>query len=63
VGRRRAVAHPRSFTLSDNDLKAHNGFDVPQNVAAKPFDRPTTSNHRTRLELPARSYTTINSFI
>jgi len=48
------------FTLTGNDLKAHNGFDAPQNVAPKPFDKPTTNNNRTRLELPARSYTVIN---
>jgi len=48
-----------SFTLTGNDLKAHNGFEAPQNVAPKPLDKPTTSNHRTRLELPARSYTII----
>jgi alpha-N-arabinofuranosidase len=46
-----------SFTLTGSDLKAHNGFDAPQNVAPKPFDKPATSNNRTRLELPARSYT------
>ncbi len=49
-----------SLTLTGNDLKAHNGFDVPQNVAPKPFDKPATSNNRTRLELPARSYSVIN---
>ncbi len=48
-----------SFTLTGNDLKAHNGFDAPQNVAPKSFDKPSTSNNRTRLELPARSYTVI----
>jgi len=48
-----------SLTLTGNDLKAHNGFDSPQNVAPKPFDKPATSNNRTRLELPARSYTII----
>jgi alpha-L-arabinofuranosidase len=48
-----------SFRLTGNDLKAHNGFDAPQNVAPKPFDKPTTSNHRTRLELPAPSYAVI----
>jgi alpha-L-arabinofuranosidase len=48
-----------SFTLTGNDLKAHNGFDAPQNFVPKPFDKPTTSNHRMRLELPARSYTVI----
>lgn len=49
-----------AFTLTGNDLKAHNGFDAPQNVAPKPFDRPSTANNRTRLELPARSYSVIN---
>ena len=48
-----------SFTLTGNDLKAHNAFDAPQNVAPKPFDKPATANNRTRLELPARSYTVI----
>ena len=45
-----------SFTLTGSDLKAHNGFDAPQNVAPKPFDKPATTNNRTRLQLPARSY-------
>ena len=49
-----------SFTLTGNDLKAHNGFDAPQNVAPKSFDKPSTANSRTRLELPARSYSVIN---
>ena len=49
-----------SFTLTGNDLKAHNGFDAPQNVAPKSFDKPATANNRTRLELPARSYSVIN---
>jgi alpha-N-arabinofuranosidase len=48
-----------SFTLTGNDLKAQNGFNAPQNVAPKSFDKPATSNNRTRLELPARSYTVI----
>ena len=48
-----------SFTLTGNDLKAHNGFEAPQNVAPKSFDKPSTANSRTRLELPARSYTVI----
>ena len=48
-----------SLTLTGNDLKAHNSFDAPQNVAPIPFGKPATSNNRTRLELPARSYTII----
>jgi alpha-N-arabinofuranosidase len=49
-----------SFTLTGNDLKAHNGFDAPQNVTPKSFDKPATANNRTRLELPARSYSVLN---
>ncbi len=48
-----------SLTLTGNDLKARNGFEAPQNVTPKPFDKPAMSNKRTRLELPARSYTII----
>jgi alpha-L-arabinofuranosidase len=46
-----------SLTLTGNDLKTHNSFDAPQNVAPKPFDKPATSNNRTRPELSSRSYT------
>jgi alpha-N-arabinofuranosidase len=46
-----------SLTLTGDDLKAHNGFDKPQNVAPKSFDRPSIANGRTTVELPARSYT------
>src|SRR5262245_31066298 len=49
-----------AFTLTGNDLKASNNFDAPQKVAPRPFDKLTTANNRTRLELPARSYTVIN---
>jgi len=49
-----------SLTLTGNDLKAHNSFEAPQNVAPKPFDKPTTANNRTRLQLPARSYTVLH---
>jgi len=48
-----------AFTVSGSDLKAVNSFENPQNVAPKPFERPSTSNNRTRLELPARSYTVL----
>ena len=48
-----------SLTLTGNDLKAHNGFEAPQNVAPKPFGKPATSHNRTRIELPVRSYTLI----
>jgi alpha-L-arabinofuranosidase len=49
-----------SFILTGNDLKAHNSFDAPQNVAPKSFDKPSTANNRTRLQLPARSYTVLH---
>ena len=48
-----------SFTLTGNDLKASNGFDAPQRVAPKPYDKPSTANNRTRLQLPPRSYTVL----
>jgi alpha-N-arabinofuranosidase len=48
-----------SFTLTGNDLKASNGFDAPQKVTPKPFDKPSTTNNRTRIQLPARSYTVL----
>ena len=49
-----------SSTLTGNDLTAHNSFDAPQNVAPKPFDKPSTANNRTRLQLPARSYSVLH---
>jgi alpha-N-arabinofuranosidase len=48
-----------SQVLTGNDLKAVNGFDAPERVKPQPFDRPTTTNDRTRFELPARSFTVI----
>jgi alpha-N-arabinofuranosidase len=48
-----------SQVLTGNDLKAVNGFDAPERVKPQPFDRPTTTNGRTRFEVPARSYTVI----
>ena len=46
-----------SQVLTGNDLKAVNGFDAPERVKPQPFERPSTTNGRTRIELPARSYT------
>jgi alpha-L-arabinofuranosidase len=48
-----------SQVLTGNDLKAVNGFDAPERVKPQAFDKATTSNGRSRLELPARSYTMI----
>jgi alpha-N-arabinofuranosidase len=45
--------------LTGNDLKASNGFDAPNRVIPRPFDKPSTNNGRTRLEVPPRSYTVI----
>ena len=47
-----------SQVLTGNDLKAVNGFDA-ERVKPQPFDKPTTTNGRTRFEVPARSYTVI----
>lgn len=46
-----------SQVLTGNDLNAVNGFDAPEKVKPQPFDKPSTSNGRTRFEVPARSYT------
>jgi alpha-L-arabinofuranosidase len=48
-----------SSVLTGGDLKAFNSFDAPQHVAPQSADKPLTSSGRTRLELPARSYTAI----
>jgi alpha-L-arabinofuranosidase len=48
-----------SQVLTGNDLKAVNGFDTPERVKPQPFERPATTNGRTRVEVPARSYTVI----
>ena len=45
--------------LTGNDLKAVNGFDAPERVKPQPFDKPSTTNGRTRFEVPARSYAVI----
>jgi alpha-N-arabinofuranosidase len=47
-----------SQVLTGNDLKAVNGFDA-ERVRPQPFDKPSTTNGRTRFEVPARSYTVI----
>jgi len=48
-----------SQILTGNDLKAVNGFDAPERVKPQAFEKPATSNGRTRFEVPARSYTMI----
>ena len=48
-----------SQVLTGDDLKAANGFDAPERVKPQAFDKPSTTNGRTRFEVPARSYTMI----
>jgi len=48
-----------STVLTGSDLKAFNTFESPHRVAPQPADKPSTTGGRTRLELPARSYTVI----
>jgi alpha-L-arabinofuranosidase len=46
-----------SQVLTGEDLKAANSFEAPERVHPQPFEKPSTSNQRTRFEVPARSYT------
>ena len=48
-----------STVLTGADLKAFNTFEAPNRVAPQPADKPSTTGGRSRLELPARSYTVI----
>jgi alpha-L-arabinofuranosidase len=48
-----------SSVLTGTDLKAFNTFEAPQKVVPQPFDKPATTTGRTKLEVPARSYTVI----
>jgi len=48
-----------SQVLTGDDLKAANGFDAPERVKPQALDKPSTTNSRTRFEVPARSYTMI----
>jgi alpha-L-arabinofuranosidase len=43
--------------LTGDDLKAVNSFQAPQRVAPQALPKPSTTNGRTKFELPARSYT------
>jgi len=45
--------------LTGDDLKAVNSFQSPQSVAPQSFAKPTTTNGRTKFEVPARSYTLV----
>jgi alpha-N-arabinofuranosidase len=48
-----------SSVLTGKDLKAFNTFQDPQRVVPQTFDKPISSGTRTKLEVPARSYTAI----
>ena len=48
-----------SSVLTGTDLKAFNTLEAPQKVVPQAFDKPATSAGRTKLEVPARSYTVI----
>ena len=45
-----------SSVLTGNDLKAFNSFDAPQRVAPQAAEKISTNGARTKLEVPARSY-------
>ena len=48
-----------STTLTGSDLKAFNSFDAPKRVVPQAVDKPSTAGGRTKLEVPARSYSVI----
>jgi len=48
-----------STVLTGSDLKALNTFDAPQRVVPQDADKPSTTGGRSKLEVPARSYTVI----
>ncbi len=45
--------------LTGDDLKAFNSFQTPTKVAPQTFTKPATTGTRTKLEVPARSYTVL----
>jgi alpha-L-arabinofuranosidase len=46
-----------SLVLTGDNLKAVNGFDVPERVKPQPFDKPVSAKDRITIEVPPRSYT------
>jgi len=46
----------QALVLTGDDLKAVNGFDAPDRVKPRAADKPSTSGGRTRIEIPAKSY-------
>jgi alpha-L-arabinofuranosidase len=45
-----------SQILTGDDLKAVNGFDAPNRVQPRSFEKASTANGRSRFEIPPRSY-------
>ncbi len=48
-----------SMVLTGDDLKAVNSFESPEKVKPQAFEKPSTSNNRTRFQVPARSFTLV----
>jgi alpha-N-arabinofuranosidase len=48
-----------AWVLTGDDLKATNGFDAPERVKPRAADKPSTAGGRTRVEVPAKSYTVL----
>jgi alpha-L-arabinofuranosidase len=48
-----------TWVLTGDDLKAVNSFQSPKKVVPAEFAKPTTSNGRTKFEVPAKSYTMV----
>ena len=48
-----------AWVMTGDDLKAVNGFDSPERVKPRAADKPSTSGGRTRVEVPAKSYTVL----
>jgi alpha-L-arabinofuranosidase len=48
-----------SRVLTGDDLKAFNSFEAPTKVVPQDLEKPSTSNGRTRFEVPARSYSVV----
>jgi alpha-N-arabinofuranosidase len=48
-----------AHVITGDDLKASNSFDAPRKVAPQELTKPSTTNGKTKFELPPRSYTVI----
>jgi alpha-N-arabinofuranosidase len=48
-----------AWVMTGDDLKAVNGFDAPERVKPEAASKPSTTGGRTRVEVPAKSYTVL----